>query len=68
LVEACPGILDRDAIHESPKICIEAAELFLNCKEASCIRDCGSDLQAVANDSWIGEEALNFILTIMCDL
>jgi hypothetical protein len=42
--------LYRLAVHEPPKVSIEAREHFLDFQEGTCITHCGLDFQAVTHD------------------
>src|SRR5579864_2220945 len=64
LLDRFPGVLLRLVIHETPNILVKRAELSLHCQEHSRILDGSLDLQPVANDPRIRQQALSLFLAI----
>src|SRR5690349_15654144 len=62
-----PAVLLRAASDESPKIGIEGSEFFLHGEECGSVLNGRGDFQAVAYDSRVGEQLVQFILTVAGD-
>jgi len=61
-------IHDRAAADKGPEVAIERAELLLHGEKGLRVRDCGGDLQAVAHDTRVGEEARDLAGVVTRDL
>ena len=55
----------RRSVHESPDIFFKTAELLLNLEEDFRVFNRGNDLQAIANDTFIGHQLINPTLVIL---
>src|SRR5690606_26985957 len=54
-----PAVHDRLAVDEAPNVGIEAAELVLDLEKLSCVRDRGFDLEPIADDAGVCQQALD---------
>src|SRR5439155_19370535 len=57
VADRADAILEGPAVDEAPDVGVEGAELGLDLQEAAGVADGGVDLEAVADDCRVGQEA-----------
>src|SRR5882762_3487074 len=66
--QCLPSVLDWLAADEAPQVNVEAAELFSHGEKHLRILDGGRDLQTVAHDPGVAEQALHIARAVARDL
>src|SRR5206468_2390392 len=64
VLQRLPGVLLGHALHELPEVLVERPKLLLNEQDSFGVLDSGSDLQAMADDPWIGQQSIHLLLAV----